>query len=116
MSEQSKIRKSRGNSSCGQNNKNHLIPETILLSLVISIAFVLSACTSSSPTASPVGPTSTRTPPALGPTSTQSEALPTETSAPPPPTAQPIPPVSSGDWRRGPENAEVTIFVYSDFQ
>jgi hypothetical protein len=89
---------------------------TSLILVVTFGALILSACVESSPTASPVGPTSTRTPPALGPTTTQSETTPTETSAPPLPTAQPVPPVRSSDWRRGPENAEVTIFVYSDFQ
>ncbi len=52
----------------------------------------------------------------LGPTSTLPPTAPAPTLLPPAPTAAPIPPPNSEDWRRGPDNADFTLLVYSDFQ
>lgn len=107
------------------------MPKYILLILIV-IALGLSACQGQSP-ASPttVSPTS-----AMPPTATQAAQAITSTetveqslAAAPPgctvisppntpgPTEQSVfPPVSENDWVIGPENAEITLIEYSDFQ
>lgn len=86
----------------------------LLVTLFILGTLLFTSCTSTpSPQAEP---TATRTPPSLGPSSTPTDEPPSETPTPIPPTAEPGSQEPSSDWSRGPEDAEVTITVYSDFQ
>ncbi|MCJ7514090.1 MAG: peptidylprolyl isomerase [Anaerolineales bacterium] len=52
----------------------------------------------------------------LGPTSTPAPTAPTPTPPPPAPTLTAIPLPSSDDWRLGPDEADLSLLVYSDFQ
>ncbi len=102
------------------------------LILLIVIALGLTACQGQSQTS----PTAVSPTVAIPPTATQAADAPTSTEtvdqsvvgAPPgctvispPPTPGPteqsaFPPVSEKDWMIGPEDAEITLIEYSDFQ
>ena len=90
---------------------------------VIALAFAaafsagtLSACAGGNPSQVPATRGATRTPIRLGPTSSPAPA--TATLLPPEeePTSVPIPPITSDDWRLGPDGAPVELLVYADFQ
>lgn len=95
--------------------------------LLLTLALILAACQSASPTVSP--PTDTAAPTET----TETTPPPTEESSPaagdeasctvvsllptPGPTEQSLfPPVSADDWFMGPDSAHVTIIEYGDFQ
>ena len=87
---------------------------SLLSALLLTLS--ITACASQGTVAPSPQPVPTRTSVRLGPTSTSSPIPPTSIPTPPTPTLVPIPPVSGDDWSRGPQDALVTLVVYSDFQ
>jgi hypothetical protein len=88
--------------------------------LFILAGLLLTACgapAAPTPTATlPPTTAPTRELPPPEPTPTLEPAQPTPSSTPPLPTAVPIAEVTGEDWIRGPEDASITLLVYSDFQ
>ncbi len=87
-----------------------------LTHLAIIVSILLAACSTSTPSPNPVSPTEPETASIQLPSAIPTLDVPTQTSAPPTPSPQPFPPVTSREWSRGPDDAEVTILIYSDFQ
>jgi hypothetical protein len=87
-----------------------------LIHLGITVSILVGACSTSTPSPNPASPTDTETPSIQLPTAIPTLDVPPPTSAPSTPSPQPFPPVTSGDWSRGPDDAEITILIYSDFQ
>jgi len=96
-----------------------------LLPLIIVLAFLLSACGSATPTQA--APTAASTTAPVASDGTQPTAAPFTDAANPCesfdilnkiliPETLDIPIVTSDDWAKGPENAAVTLLVYSDIQ
>ncbi len=77
-----------------------------------ALLVLLCAC---APTTATPGPPSAA-PARLGPTSTVPASAPSSTPPAPALTAAPIPPPKADDWRIGPDGAEFSLLVYSDFQ
>lgn len=87
-----------------------------LIHLATTFSILLGACSTSTPSPNPVSPTDTETSSIQLPTAIPTLDVPTPTSAAPTPSPQPFPPVTSREWSRGPQDAEITILIYSDFQ
>ena len=87
-----------------------------LIHLAFTVSILVGACSTSTPSPNPASPTEPETSGIQLPTAIPTLDVPTQTSAPPTPSPQPFPPVSSGEWSRGPDDAEITILIYSDFQ
>ncbi|OGO20244.1 MAG: hypothetical protein A2Z14_15430 [Chloroflexi bacterium RBG_16_48_8] len=83
---------------------------------ILLIALGLQACSSTRTLLPSPSLPAVRTAVNLGPTATHTPTQPSPTPPPPAPTLVPIPPISDSDWFLGPEQAPVTLLVYSDFQ
>jgi hypothetical protein len=95
------------------------IPAPIRWMLIIGfilLGILLSGCKSAQQSETSPTPKPTRTPVSLGPTSTPKATSTSPSASPPTPTLAPLPALSDQDWFRGPDDAEVTIVLYSDFQ
>jgi len=87
-----------------------------LIHLAFTVSILVGACSTSTPSLNPASPTETETASIQLPSAIPTLDVQIPTSAPPTPSPQPFPPVTSEDWSRGPDDAEITILIYSDFQ
>jgi cyclophilin family peptidyl-prolyl cis-trans isomerase/protein-disulfide isomerase len=84
--------------------------------MLVFCVIILAACLPPSNPPAVVVPQDTFEPVKLGPTSTPTSLPASRIPITPSPTLRPIEPISSADWRNGPEDAPIQILVYSDFQ
>ncbi|MCK5645156.1 MAG: hypothetical protein KAH97_00145 [Anaerolineales bacterium] len=88
----------------------------LLIHLAFTVSILVGACSTSTPSPNPASPTEPETASVQLPTAIPTLDVPPLTSAPPTPSPQLFPPVTSEEWSRGPDDAEITILIYSDFQ
>jgi cyclophilin family peptidyl-prolyl cis-trans isomerase/protein-disulfide isomerase len=93
-------------------------PYMLRIRRFLPLLLVIACLTACSPAVSQSSEFALPTPTAqqLGPTSTRAPASPTTTPVAPQATLVPLAPISGDDWSIGPEEAAVTLLIYTDFQ